>query len=180
MPSNDGIKSWGWIHNVINHSLFQVFPFLPDHIHDEYRRVFDTGELLVTEERTAINGKEFFTETRKIPIIEQGRVTHVITVVRNITEEKQFEKELKKNQERLQALMDASPVAISWATLEDGKLEYNNRAHRALFGYEIEEIPTIAEWRRKAYPDEAYRATVPFLISAIREAQQKGEELHAH
>lgn len=179
---NDAFKQWnkelGLDTNVINHSLFQVFPFLPDHIHNEYRRVFETGKILVTEECTAINGNEIFTETRKIPLVEGGMVSHVITVVRNLTEEKQFEEELKKNQERLQALMDASPVAISWATLEDGKIEYNNRAHRALFGYELAEIPTIDEWRRKAYPDEAYRATVPSLISAMREAQQKGEELH--
>jgi PAS domain S-box-containing protein/putative nucleotidyltransferase with HDIG domain len=178
---NDAFKQWnkelGLGTKVINHSLFQVFPFLPDRVHDEYRRVFETGKILVTEDCITLNSNEIFTETRKIPIIEQGTVTHVITVVHNITEEKRFEEELKKNQDRLQTLMDASPVAISWATIEDGKLEYNNRAHRALFGYNLAEIPTISDWRRKAYPDEAYRATIPPLISAIRETQQKGEEL---
>jgi putative nucleotidyltransferase with HDIG domain/PAS domain S-box-containing protein len=178
---NDAFKRWNkkleLETSIVNHSLFQVFPFLSDKIRDEYLQVFETGVMLVTEECTCLNGNEIFTETRKIPIIEQGTVTNVITVVRNITEERQFEKELKKNQERLQTLMDASPVAISWAAVEDGKLEYNNRAHRALFGYEIEDIPTIAEWRRKAFPDETYRTTVPSLISAVREAQQKGEEL---
>jgi PAS domain S-box-containing protein/putative nucleotidyltransferase with HDIG domain len=178
---NDVFKKWnkelGLETNVINHSLFQVFPFLPDKVRDEYRRVFETGEIVVTEEHTPFNSEEFFTETRKIPIIEGGMVSYVITVVRNLTERKQFAEELQKNQERLMALMDASPVAISWATIEDGKLEYNNRAHRELFGYEIEDIPTIEEWRRKAYPNEAYRATIPSLVSVIGEAQHKGEEV---
>jgi PAS domain S-box-containing protein len=69
--------------------------------------------------------------------------------------------------------MDASPVAISWADME-GNLEYNNHKFRELFGYTVDDIPTIAAWRRLAYPDEAYRKTVPLTKTALTEAQKHG------
>jgi PAS domain S-box-containing protein len=84
--------------------------------------------------------------------------------------------ELRENKERLQALMDASPVCISWSDLE-GNIEYVNRKFRELFGYTIEDIPTVAAWRRLAYPDPAYREKVPLLYAMLREPQKQGKEV---
>jgi PAS domain S-box-containing protein len=96
--------------------------------------------------------------------------------LRDITEQKRAEKELRENDERLQALMDASPIGISWSDLE-GNIKYNNRKFRELFGYTIEDIPTISEWRRMAYPDPAYRETVPLLLPMLTKAQIEQKEV---
>jgi PAS domain S-box-containing protein len=72
--------------------------------------------------------------------------------------------------------MDALPMAISWADL-NGNIEYNNRKFRELFSYTVEDIPTIAEWRRLAYPDPAYRETIPSLVANLTEAQRQGGEV---
>jgi PAS domain S-box-containing protein len=72
--------------------------------------------------------------------------------------------------------MDASPVCISWSDLE-GNIEYVNRKFRELFGYTIEDIPTVAAWRRLAFPDPAYRETVPLLYALLRDAQKQGKVL---
>ena len=86
------------------------------------------------------------------------------------------EEDVRGNEENLQALMDASPMAVSWADL-NGNIEYNNRKFRELFGYTVEDIPTIAEWRRLAYPDPAYRETIPSLVANLTEAQRQGGEV---
>jgi two-component system cell cycle sensor histidine kinase/response regulator CckA len=88
----------------------------------------------------------------------------------------QTEEALRENEKRLQAFMDASPIGISWADME-GNIKYNNRKFRQLFGYTVDDIPTIAEWRRLAYPDPAYRDTVPSLVAMLTEAQKQGKEI---
>jgi diguanylate cyclase (GGDEF)-like protein/PAS domain S-box-containing protein len=100
----------------------------------------------------------------------------ILAIYNDITESKKTEEALRESKERLQAIMDASPVAISWADFE-GNLEYNNRKHFELFGYTIEDIPTIREWRRRAYPNPSYRDSIPFLFNAITEAQKQGREM---
>ncbi|HEX9934393.1 MAG TPA: ATP-binding protein, partial [bacterium] len=82
--------------DVIGKALFDVFPFLHESVRNEYARVFKSGRLLVTEESTKIEGREIFTETRKIPIIKDERVIQVATVVTDVTERKTAENALKK------------------------------------------------------------------------------------
>ena len=85
-----------------------------------------------------------------------------------------MEEALRENERKLQAIMDAAPIGISFSDTT-GKIEYANRRFRELFGYTIEEIPTVAEWRRLAYPDPAYRDSIPPLVPAIIEAQKQGK-----
>jgi PAS domain S-box-containing protein len=101
---------------------------------------------------------------------------NIIVFVRDITDRKRVEEALRENEKRLQALVDASPVGISWADME-GNIKYTNRKFRQLFGYTVDDIPTIAEWRRLAYPDPAYRETVPSLVAMLTEAQKQGKEI---
>jgi len=82
--------------DAIGHTLFEVFPFLPDGIAREYRRVFETGQTLITEETQAVSGREFTTETRKIPVFEDDRVVRVVTVIHDLTRRRAMERELRK------------------------------------------------------------------------------------
>jgi len=93
----------------------------------------------------------------------------------DFTERKRAEEELREKEERLQALMDSSPIGISWSDTE-GNIEYINRKFHELFGYTIDDIPTVDEWRRLAYPDPAYRKTVPSLVAMLAEAKKGKDE----
>jgi PAS domain S-box-containing protein len=86
-----------------------------------------------------------------------------------------MEEALKKSQQELQTLMDASPIGICWADMH-GNIQYNNRKFHELFGYTVEDIPNIAEWRRQAYPDPFYREQIPSLVVLLTEAQKQGKE----
>lgn len=82
--------------DVIGRNLFQVLPFLSDRTCDEYRRVFETGEMLVTEGIARLAGRDSITETRKIPVFKDASVDRVVTVVRDITERARAEEKLKQ------------------------------------------------------------------------------------
>jgi diguanylate cyclase (GGDEF)-like protein/PAS domain S-box-containing protein len=102
-----------------------------------------------------------------------GTVTGFIEVTEEITERKQMEEELRERQKELQTLMDASPIAISWADFQ-GNIQYINRKHHELFGYALEEIPTIAEWQRRADQDQVQREEFNLWLNEIMEAHKHG------
>jgi PAS domain S-box-containing protein len=71
--------------DVIGKNILSIFPFLSDNVKNEYEKVFNNGEILITREKVLIKDKEFITETRKIPIFEGSKVVNVITFIREIT-----------------------------------------------------------------------------------------------
>jgi PAS domain S-box-containing protein len=71
----------------------------------------------------------------------------------------QVEEALRHSQRQLQFLMDALPIALSWAD-EQGNIQYSNNKFRELFGYTLEDMPTVERWFQLAYPDQQYRQTV--------------------
>jgi len=142
-------KKLGLDIKVIGQNPFDTYLFLPDRIREEYMAVFRTGEMLVTEEPTKINGKEIIAQTRKIPIHEGERVSLIVTVIRNITEPTKLEEELQEgekkpkrikaeralweSEEKYRALAESSEDGI--CILEStGRILYSNKACGKLFG----------------------------------------------
>ena len=101
--------------------------------------------------------------------------TGILTVTRDITERKQMEEKLRNDQQELQAILDASPVAVSWSD-QQGNIKYTNRKFQDIFGYTLEEIPNIDAWLLFAYPSSAYREHVFSLINLHIEALAQGKE----
>jgi len=88
--------------NPTGKNLFDTFPNLPPFVPEEYRRVFDTGKTLVTEEIIAAGGRDCIFEVRKIPILLAGKVHRVMTVFHDITEHKIMEKQIRRYSEQLE------------------------------------------------------------------------------
>ncbi|MBN1954699.1 MAG: GAF domain-containing protein [Anaerolineae bacterium] len=143
---NETFRQWnkklGLEEAVIGKNIFHVFPFLSDRIKDEYRHVLETGQPLFTQgERNFIDGVEFVTETRKIPVFHEGRVTQVVTVIRDVTSQERATERLHHYMERLQTMRDIdqailmahSPSAIAGAALQHlGELIPYQRAEVAV------------------------------------------------
>ncbi len=91
-------KALGLNLDVIGRTPMEIFPFLPQTIFDEYRWVFENGKVLVTEETTKVEDREFVTESRKIPLFQDGKVAMVVSVIRDITEKKHLEDRLQHAQ----------------------------------------------------------------------------------
>jgi len=75
----------------------------------------------------------------------------------DIAERKKTESALLASEEKFKALADTSPLAIYMSTGLEQRAEYINPTFTKLFGYTMEEVPTVEEWSPLAYPDETYR-----------------------
>ncbi len=97
-------REFGLEADTVGRSVFELFPFLPEQIKEEYKQVFDTAEPLVTEEVNRLGGREIMTETSKIPVIEDSKVVRVITIIRDITERRTKERQIQQYQDRLRGM----------------------------------------------------------------------------
>ncbi|OGT82571.1 MAG: hypothetical protein A3H91_03770 [Gammaproteobacteria bacterium RIFCSPLOWO2_02_FULL_61_13] len=61
-------------------------------------------------------------------------------------------------QDRLQAVLEAMPVAVSWASLKDQKIEFMNRKFTEMFGYVLGDHPTVQHWIESTYINPAHAA----------------------
>ena len=135
-------------------SLRELFPFLTDKTFDEYDKVFDSGEMFLTEESNILDGRELFTETRKIPIIEGTQVKRVMTIIRDTTREKEDHRVLVENENRLKLALEAASDGLWEWWIKTGKAYFSPRYYTML-GYEPGEFPASFEnWTKLLHPDD--------------------------
>jgi PAS domain S-box-containing protein len=71
----------------IDKTIFEAFSFLDrDNVYNEYCKVFKTKKPIITVETTNLSNRVIYTQTLKIPIIREGSVSQIITILRDITE----------------------------------------------------------------------------------------------
>ena len=83
---------------------------------------------------------------------------------------------LAENEERFRALVQLSPVPMGFIDAA-GRVVMFNRRFTELFGYSAADVPTLADWWRRAYPDEAYRREVVRTWSAALEKAARGKRV---
>lgn len=88
---------------IIGKNLFEAFPFLKEkYVDKEYEYVLNNGEIFQSEERTGYNGDIIYVSTSKIPIKDGGgKVEKIITVMKDVSDQKRLEEELKDSYEEL-------------------------------------------------------------------------------
>ncbi len=68
-------------------------------------------------------------------------------------------KALFDSEEKYRNLIKYTPLPLCIVE-NDGKIVFINDRFKKVFGYKLEDIPTLDEWWEKAYPDEKYRSWV--------------------
>jgi len=82
---------------------------------------------------------------------------HFCVFCRDITKRKSMENELKASEAKFRSIIEVSPVPMALLNDEQLSLTFLNPAFVQTFGYNLDDIPTLADWWPKAYPDPDYR-----------------------
>ena len=125
--------------DLVGKTIQEAFPFLANHVLDEYQKVFSLGQTLVTEEATTINGSTYYTETRKIPMFHGESVVQVISIIRDITERTNIEEQLRESERNYRELISNLTDVVAEVD-EDGKFIFVSPQVFDLFGYTPEDL----------------------------------------
>ncbi len=104
-------------------------------------------------------GNHRWVQTQGFAEMIEGKVVRIYGTFQDITERKHAELALQKLELRARAIIDASPVPMAVNDYQQ-RITYLNPAFTATFGYTLADIPTLADWWPKGYPDPAYRQWV--------------------
>ncbi len=113
---------------------------------------------LAEEKFLKLDGSTIDVEVQTASILYDGE-SAVQVVMNDITERKAAEQALRESNQLFHSLIQAAPFGIV-VNAADGGVEYINPTFTRMLGYSIEDIPDIATWWPKAYPDPDYRQRV--------------------
>ncbi len=122
----------------------------------------------------AEHGRDFLRE-------DSGRVDeigvlarHLYRTLDSINEEKKAKFE---SEARFHRLEKAMPVPLAYV-LKNGVIQYTNDRFVQVFGYTQQDIPTIEDWWRLAFPDEAYRRSAfEAWNAALQAVTEPGQDI---
>jgi PAS domain S-box-containing protein len=110
--------------------------------------------------------------------IVAGQSVHFVVLSRDITERKLADLARLESESRFRTIIDATPVPIALNDAE-GNITYLNQAFQQTLGYGMADIPTLAEWWPRAYPDTKYRQSIVDLWTQHAEAAVRGNTAFA-
>ena len=140
-----------------------AFNRLNAEVHAENKRFFWEGRIVV-------RGETRWVTIESIPRPRPGGGTIWEGAMIDITDRKAAEA-------RLQRVLDNLPIAVASTTLTSpAEMTFINAQFTRTFGYTLDEVPTVARWAEKVYPDPDYRREVfrEWDQAAFRAIETKG------
>lgn len=80
--------------NIYGKKVSDIFPFVRDSILEIYKRVFEESKEIIVEDVFLVGNKSIHTEMKITPIFQNERVVRAVTIIRDITDRKNFEKRI--------------------------------------------------------------------------------------
>jgi|GEM_PF-3772123 len=127
---------------------------------EKIREALNTSQPVYFEEKiTPLLKTNGTAESVMIPIELNGKISHILYVSKNVTEERESKKIITESEERMRLAVQNIPVMLD-AFDETGNLLVWNKQCENVTGYTAEEMignPQAFEW---LYPEKAYRNTI--------------------
>ena len=89
-----------------------------------------------------------------------GKITELRGAAQDISERKVANDLLMESEVKFKAVSELSPLAIYASSGSEQKAIFTNKAFHEMFGFSIEDVPTVGHWWIRAFPDEEYRKQV--------------------
>jgi PAS domain S-box-containing protein len=124
--------------------------------------VYNTGRpsrLLDWELITKDRSKRYVEVSFSLIKDSEGCVTGFRGILRDITDRKRMEENLKNEKERFESLAGDAPFGMSIIN-PNGTYEYINPEFTVMFGYTLQDIPTGKGWFELAFPSPEYRKDI--------------------
>lgn len=102
--SNEHLRQ-GFPIDCIGRKITRVYPYISATTLDELKFVFQTGEILIGEQKLDLGNKIIYGETRKVPIFKDNKVVQVMTILRDKSKEKEVEELKLRNSEQKEIML---------------------------------------------------------------------------
>jgi PAS domain S-box-containing protein len=109
-----------------------------------YRRCVKQRDTIEYKETLEFPSGKSHWQTKLTPITENGQVTQIVGVARDVTEQKEHEQEMQRMHRRFEAVLGTMPAAV-FLKDTDGQYLMMNQACRELFGVGDKEIVGLAD-----------------------------------
>jgi PAS domain S-box-containing protein len=138
-----------------------------------YRRAIEGKTIVRWEETSDYPTGQLVGEVSVAPVFDdQGRCTHLVGSVHDVTERKRAAEALKASEEKFRMITEQTADLIS-ITDADGVITYVSPASRALFLYEPEEM------RGRQFKEFLDPSSVPEAVATFRKAMTRGGRTRA-
>ncbi|WP_394348255.1 PAS domain-containing protein [Natrinema pallidum] len=148
-----------------------------------YTRCVDQRAPISYREELDIGDDARFWETSLAPVVVDGETVRVVGIARNVTEQVERESELEATNQRLESLIEATPLTVMEIDTDGTVIRWNGEAEN-MFGWSREEVlgefnPMVPDEQEAEFASHKQRALSGERIRAkeIRRKTKDGDEL---
>lgn len=131
-------------------------------IEANYSRCIEQGEPISYREELDIAADARFWETSLAPVIVDGETVRIVGIARNVTEQVNREHNLETTNQRLESLIEATPLTVMEIDTDSNVIRWNDEAEE-MFGWSREEVlgefnPIVPEDKQDEFTSHRERA----------------------
>jgi PAS domain S-box-containing protein len=148
-----------------------------------YSRCVETGGPISYREELDVDEDARFWETSLAPVVVDGETVRIVGIARNVTEQVERERDLETTNQRLESLIEATPLSVMEIDSDGSVVRWNDEAEN-MFGWTREEVlgefnPIVPDRRSEEFDGHRQRALSGERIRAkeIKRETKEGEEL---